>query len=223
MPDSEITSRPRFLPFEMSEVWFRFLMAIIGLVLAFGAALFSTVAREVWKSLGNVHLFVGRAGSGDSCRPDHGPLSGAPGCRWPRSRCLRLRRDPRRHRLRPHRRVDRNRRSEHRQQPALRHCGSDAGGDSGVGHGVGGRSARTGTGCSSARPAFLPAVGAPAKIVVRNRRRWLPSFSISVIPLKHEQSFQTLAMGTRDFWLPARTSSRQAVGHLARPTVAPRR
>ena len=38
----------------MSEVWARFLMAIIGLVLAFGAALFSTVAREagsLWGTL----------------------------------------------------------------------------------------------------------------------------------------------------------------------------
>src|ERR1700746_4016602 len=38
--------RTRFLPFEMSEVWARFLLAIVGLVLAFGSALFSTVARE---------------------------------------------------------------------------------------------------------------------------------------------------------------------------------
>ncbi len=54
MRDSDITSRPRFLPFEMSEVWFRFLTAILGLLLAFGAALFSTVAREsgnLWGTL----------------------------------------------------------------------------------------------------------------------------------------------------------------------------
>jgi uncharacterized protein (DUF58 family) len=47
-------SRGRFLPFEMSEVWVRFLLAIVGLVLAFGAALFSTVAREagsLWATL----------------------------------------------------------------------------------------------------------------------------------------------------------------------------
>jgi uncharacterized protein (DUF58 family) len=38
----------------MSEVWVRFLLAIVGLVLAFGAALFSTVAREagsLWGTL----------------------------------------------------------------------------------------------------------------------------------------------------------------------------
>jgi uncharacterized protein (DUF58 family) len=47
-------SRTRFLPFEMSEVWVRFLLALVGLVLAFGAALFSTVAREggsLWGTL----------------------------------------------------------------------------------------------------------------------------------------------------------------------------
>jgi uncharacterized protein (DUF58 family) len=46
--------RTRFLPFEMSEAWVRFLLAIVGLVLAFGAALFSTVAREagsLWGTL----------------------------------------------------------------------------------------------------------------------------------------------------------------------------
>ncbi len=47
-------SRARFLPFEMSEVWFRFLMAIVGLILAFGAALFSTVAREAGSLWGTV-------------------------------------------------------------------------------------------------------------------------------------------------------------------------
>lgn len=51
---SGIPSRVRFLPFEMSEAWVRFLMAIVGLVLAFGAALFSTVARQagsLWGTL----------------------------------------------------------------------------------------------------------------------------------------------------------------------------
>ncbi len=41
-----IQSRSRFLHFEIPEVWKRFLFAILGLVLAFAAALFSTVARE---------------------------------------------------------------------------------------------------------------------------------------------------------------------------------
>ena len=41
-----IQSRARFLHFEIPEVWKRFLFAILGLVLAFAAALFSTVARE---------------------------------------------------------------------------------------------------------------------------------------------------------------------------------
>jgi uncharacterized protein (DUF58 family) len=44
----------RFQRWGISEVWVRFLLAIAGLVLAFGAALFSTVAREsgnLWATL----------------------------------------------------------------------------------------------------------------------------------------------------------------------------
>jgi uncharacterized protein (DUF58 family) len=47
-------SRSRFLRFKVAEVWVRFLLAIVGLVLAFAAALFSTVAREsgnLWATL----------------------------------------------------------------------------------------------------------------------------------------------------------------------------
>src|SRR5580693_3583891 len=36
----------RFLHLDIPEVWVRFLLAIVGLVLAFAAALFSTVSRE---------------------------------------------------------------------------------------------------------------------------------------------------------------------------------
>jgi len=43
---ASIPSRARFPRFEIPEVWMRFLLAIVGLVLAFAAALFSTVARE---------------------------------------------------------------------------------------------------------------------------------------------------------------------------------
>ncbi|MGA8489822.1 MAG: DUF58 domain-containing protein [Terriglobales bacterium] len=44
----------RFLHLDIPEVWVRFLLAIVGLVLAFAAALFSTVAREsgnLWATL----------------------------------------------------------------------------------------------------------------------------------------------------------------------------
>jgi uncharacterized protein (DUF58 family) len=44
----------RFLHLEIPEVWIRFLLAIVGLTLAFGAALFSTVSREsgnLWATL----------------------------------------------------------------------------------------------------------------------------------------------------------------------------
>ncbi|HYA23662.1 MAG TPA: DUF58 domain-containing protein [Terriglobales bacterium] len=44
----------RFLHIEIPEVWVRFLLAIVGLILAFAAALFSTVSREsgnLWATL----------------------------------------------------------------------------------------------------------------------------------------------------------------------------
>src|ERR1700685_1725272 len=44
----------RFLHLDIPEVWLRFLLAIVGLVLAFAAALFSTVSREsehLWATL----------------------------------------------------------------------------------------------------------------------------------------------------------------------------
>jgi len=47
-------SSPRLLRFGLSQVWVRFLFAILGLVMAFGAALFSTVSREsgnVWGTI----------------------------------------------------------------------------------------------------------------------------------------------------------------------------
>src|SRR6202035_1351920 len=43
---SAIQKISRFLHLDIPEVWVRFLLAIVGLILAFGAALFSTVSRE---------------------------------------------------------------------------------------------------------------------------------------------------------------------------------
>ena len=54
MPVKSATASSRSLRFGLSEVWVRFLVAIFGLVLAFGAALFSTVSREsgsVWGTI----------------------------------------------------------------------------------------------------------------------------------------------------------------------------
>jgi uncharacterized protein (DUF58 family) len=51
---SVIQRLSRFLHFDIPEVWVRFLLAIVGLTLAFGAALFSTVSREAgnfWATL----------------------------------------------------------------------------------------------------------------------------------------------------------------------------
>ena len=47
---------PRPLRFGLSEVWVRFLVAIVGLVLAFGAALFSTVSGESGSIWGTIIL-----------------------------------------------------------------------------------------------------------------------------------------------------------------------
>jgi uncharacterized protein (DUF58 family) len=54
MPVSHERRLGRLLHLEIPEVWVRFLLAIVGLVLAFGAALFSTVSREsgnLWATL----------------------------------------------------------------------------------------------------------------------------------------------------------------------------
>ena len=51
---SPIQRLSRVMRVEISEVWVRFLLAIVGLILAFGAALFSTVSREsgnLWATL----------------------------------------------------------------------------------------------------------------------------------------------------------------------------
>ena len=51
---SAIQRLSRFLHLDIPEVWVRFLLAIVGLTLAFGAALFSTVSREsgnLWATL----------------------------------------------------------------------------------------------------------------------------------------------------------------------------
>ena len=67
-------SRARFLPFEMSEAWVRFLLAIVGLLLAFGAALFSTVAREAGSLWGTLvfssvaQLLLAHVGAAWLCR-----------------------------------------------------------------------------------------------------------------------------------------------------------
>src|SRR6202142_3085415 len=49
-------SSPRPRRLGLSEVWARFLVAIFGLVLAFGAALFSTVSRESGSIWGTIIL-----------------------------------------------------------------------------------------------------------------------------------------------------------------------
>jgi uncharacterized protein (DUF58 family) len=53
-PLSAVQRFSRFLHLDIPEVWVRFLLAIVGLTLAFGAALFSTVSREsgnLWTTL----------------------------------------------------------------------------------------------------------------------------------------------------------------------------
>ena len=50
-PDS---ARPRFLRTAFSQIWVRFLVAMLGLALAFGAALFSTISSEsgnIWATM----------------------------------------------------------------------------------------------------------------------------------------------------------------------------
>jgi uncharacterized protein (DUF58 family) len=47
---------PRFPRLGLSQVWVRFLLALVGLMLAFGTALFSTVAREAGNIWGTIIL-----------------------------------------------------------------------------------------------------------------------------------------------------------------------
>src|SRR6516225_1741900 len=53
-PTSRIQRLGRMLHGDIPEIWLRFLLALVGLVLAFAAALFSTVSREsgnLWATL----------------------------------------------------------------------------------------------------------------------------------------------------------------------------
>jgi uncharacterized protein (DUF58 family) len=50
------SAAPRFPRLGLSQVWVRFLFAIVGLMLAFGAALFSTVSREAGNLWGTLIL-----------------------------------------------------------------------------------------------------------------------------------------------------------------------
>ncbi|HTR23225.1 MAG TPA: DUF58 domain-containing protein [Terriglobales bacterium] len=56
MPLKSTAGTARAFRFGLSEVWVRFLVAIFGLVLAFGAALFSTVSRESGSIWGTIVL-----------------------------------------------------------------------------------------------------------------------------------------------------------------------
>ena len=50
----KVSGMPGFARFRIPEVWIRFLLALLGLGLAFGAALFSNVTREsgnLWATL----------------------------------------------------------------------------------------------------------------------------------------------------------------------------
>src|SRR5450755_313342 len=50
------SAAPGFPRLALSQVWVRFLLAIVGLMLAFGTALFSTVAREAGNIWGTIIL-----------------------------------------------------------------------------------------------------------------------------------------------------------------------
>src|ERR1700733_3407532 len=52
----EPAPRPRFLRLGLSPVWVRFLLALVGLTLAFAAAPFSTVSREAGSIWGTIIL-----------------------------------------------------------------------------------------------------------------------------------------------------------------------
>jgi len=94
---SQPAAPSRFSWLGLSQVWVRFLLAIVGLTLASPAALFSTVSRRGRKRLGNCHSGVGRAPAGHFRRPYHRAVPRAPRCCQP---C------PRSHGLRRHARLE---------------------------------------------------------------------------------------------------------------------
>ena len=115
-----------------AEVWVKFLLALVGLGLAFATALFSTVSRDagnVWATviLASTSLVLATLGW-----TGHRAVPGAARRRRAPARILRLRRHPRRHRLRAGHARDRHRRAQHRQQSSLHRGRRHAGGDSGV-------------------------------------------------------------------------------------------
>ena len=206
--------RPRCVSIS-PEIWMRFLLALLGLVLAFAAALFSTVARESGSLWAHSHPGFDRAVPGGRGGPDHGAVSGAPGGGRPGPRCLQLRRDQGRNHLRSDRSSHRRGGPEHRQQPALRDCGGDAGRHPGIGRGLGDRACAIWSWIFVCPIRFLRALPRWERSCVRNRRSWLPSFSISVVPLKPKPS-RAVAVGAHDLWFSARTARRQTVGTTAR-------
>jgi hypothetical protein len=171
-------------PIKLSQVWVRFLLAIVGLTLAFAAALFSTIARG-GEPLGNDHSRVGGIAARHLRRPHHRALPGASRRCQPCPRGDGLRRHARRPDLHPDQRRHRNRRHQHRQQfalccrrrAALRHPGFR--------HRLGAGASQSHSRCSLARTRFCrrPML---ARLLLRNTSSWLPSFSVRVVPAKRK-------------------------------------
>ena len=218
-PDAGVRSRSRFLRFEIPEIWMRFLLALLGLILAFAAAVFSTVAREsgsLWATviLASIALvlavvvglttvpYLARRVAGSRVRDAFNYDVTGVGIIYVVSVLL------------------------------IGVAALNTGNNllyvivaamlaailvSGVASAIVLRELELDVRLPEQVFAGRPTLG---KIVVRNRRRWLPSFSISVVPLKQKHSKQWQWMPTT-FAFPPGPAARQTVGKTAGPPVTP--
>ena len=220
-PADTIRSRARFLDFEIPEIWKRFLLALLGLMLAFAAAMFSTVAREsgsLWTTviLASIALtlavvvglttvpYLARRVAGGRVRDAFNYDVTGVGIIYVVTVLL------------------------------IGVAALNTGNNllyvivaamlaailvSGVASAIVLRDLELDVRLPEQVFAGCPTLG---KIVIRNRRRWLPSFSISVVPLKQKPT-ATVAIGAHDFRFSAGATRSPAMGETAGPPVSPRR
>ena len=209
-PDAGVRSRSRFLRFEIPEIWMRFLLALLGLILAFAAAVFSTVAREsgsLWATviLASIALimavvvglttvpYLARRVAGSRVRDAFNYDVTGVGIIYVVSVLL------------------------------IGVAALNTGNNllyvivaamlaailvSGVASAIVLRELELDVRLPEQVFAGRPTLG---KIVVRNRRRWLPSFSISVVPLKQKHSKQWRWMPTTFAFPPGQPPAKQWV------------
>jgi len=197
-----------FVRFQSADLWIKFLLALLGLALAFAAALFSTVSREsgnIWATLvlASAALVLrdfGWAYHSSTSRSSRRNNSSA--------RRRRLRSYARWDRLCDCHTADRHRRPEHRQQSALHRCRCDARGHDRVGvvSALVLRDLELDIRLPEHVFAGKPVLG---RILLHNPRRWLPSFSIQVVPSKKKKAAKKWLWEPATFGFPPKRPPEQ--------------